>query len=164
MRKRELLVVLASLAVLVAAGVVVLWPRGEPDRITQANFDRIHEGMTRAEVETLLGPPGDHRTEPAEYSRLAYIARQRAQSDREAARLAGRVLRDLAGQRARSIGDDYPAASHWWEGNTSLVMVSYNHSDRVTDFARADALNPKPSAVQTLLWRLKRQWHRWFPE
>jgi hypothetical protein len=97
--------------------------------------------MTRAEVETILGPPGDHRTEPAEYSRLVY----------------------LAGQRAQSIGDDYPAASHWWEGNTSLVIVSYNYSDRVTDFTRADAINPKPSAVEILLWRAKRQWHRWFP-
>jgi hypothetical protein len=57
MRRRKLLVVLAGLAVVVAVGAVVLWPRGEPDRITQANFDRIHEGMTRAEVETLLGPP-----------------------------------------------------------------------------------------------------------
>jgi hypothetical protein len=136
-RRRKLLVALAALA-----GVVVLWPRGEPDRITQANFDRIHEGMTRAEVETILGPPGDYRTEPAEYGSLAY----------------------LVGRRAQSIGDDYPAVSHWWEGNTSLVILSYDHSGRVTDFGRVDAINPKPSAVEILLWHLKRQWHRWFPE
>ena len=59
MRRRKLLVVLAGLAV-VAAGVVVLWPR--PDRITRENCDRIRPGMTRAEVEAILGPPDDYRT------------------------------------------------------------------------------------------------------
>jgi hypothetical protein len=57
MRRRRLLVVLAGLAVVVAAGVVVLWPR--PDRVTRVNCDRIREGMSRAEVVGILGPPGD---------------------------------------------------------------------------------------------------------
>jgi hypothetical protein len=78
-RRRKLLVALAGLAVVVAAVVVVLWPR--PDRITQENYDRIRvgglwgedwathdnrapvkKGMTRTEVEAILGPPGDYRT------------------------------------------------------------------------------------------------------
>src|SRR6516165_6941322 len=63
MRRRKLLVVLAVLAVVVAAGVVVaLWPSRE--RITQENFDRIREGMSRAEVEGILGSPGDYTTGP----------------------------------------------------------------------------------------------------
>ena len=61
MRRRKLLVVLAGLAVLVAAGAVVLWPE-PPSRITRENFDRVREGMTQAEVEAILGPPGDYRT------------------------------------------------------------------------------------------------------
>src|SRR5262245_23034627 len=60
MRRQTLLVVLAGLAVVVAAGAVVLWPRA--DRITLENYDRIRDGMTRAEVEAILGPPGDQRT------------------------------------------------------------------------------------------------------
>jgi hypothetical protein len=57
-----LLVALAGLAVVIAAGVVVLWPR--EDRVTRGNFDRIRAGMSRAEVEAILGPPGDYTTGP----------------------------------------------------------------------------------------------------
>jgi hypothetical protein len=62
MRRRKLLVALAGLAVVVAAGAVVLWPRTE--RITQENYDRIQLGMSRAHVYTVLGPPGDYATHP----------------------------------------------------------------------------------------------------
>jgi hypothetical protein len=36
------------------------WPR--PDRATEENFDRLQPGMSRAEVEAILGPPGDYRS------------------------------------------------------------------------------------------------------
>jgi hypothetical protein len=47
MRRRKRLAVV-GLAVLVAVGALVLWPR--PDRITRENGDRIKDGMSRAEV------------------------------------------------------------------------------------------------------------------
>jgi hypothetical protein len=63
MRRRKLLVALVGLAVVVAAGAVVLWPQAAPpSRVTRENYDCIQEGMTRAEVEAILGPPGDYRT------------------------------------------------------------------------------------------------------
>jgi hypothetical protein len=34
---------------------LLLWP--QPSRVTRENFDRIREGMSRAEVEAILGPP-----------------------------------------------------------------------------------------------------------
>jgi hypothetical protein len=49
-----------GLAVVVAVGVVVLWPRA--DRITKENLGRIRLGMSAAEVEVVLGPPGDYRS------------------------------------------------------------------------------------------------------
>jgi hypothetical protein len=58
MRRRKPLPVPAGRAVLLAAGAFVLWPR--PERITRENFKRIREGMTQAEVEAILGPPGDY--------------------------------------------------------------------------------------------------------
>jgi hypothetical protein len=92
MRRRTLLVALAGLAVVVAAGVVVAWPRLIPiapkrpgripavDRVaapaerppnpSQAspklvdNFRRLKRGMSRADVEAILGPPGDFSTHP----------------------------------------------------------------------------------------------------
>lgn len=42
-------------AMLVVAAIYV-WPRHGPSTITQENADRIKEGMTRAEVEAVLGP------------------------------------------------------------------------------------------------------------
>src|SRR5262245_57459436 len=62
MRRRTLLVVLAGLAVVVAIGVVVLWARAAPERITRENYERIRVGMSRAEVYAVLGPPGDYST------------------------------------------------------------------------------------------------------
>jgi hypothetical protein len=35
-----------------------------PSRVTWANFERVKVGMSREEVEALLGPPGDYRTAP----------------------------------------------------------------------------------------------------
>jgi hypothetical protein len=68
MRRRKPLVALAGLAVVVAAGVVVLWPRTAPERITRENYDRIRNGMSRAEVEAILGPPRDYSTGPLQYA------------------------------------------------------------------------------------------------
>jgi hypothetical protein len=62
MRRRTLLVALAVLAVVIAAGVVV-WPR--PLWATRGDYHRIRDPvgiLTRAEVEAILGPPGDYRT------------------------------------------------------------------------------------------------------
>jgi hypothetical protein len=66
MRRRKLLLVLVGVAVVVAAEVVVLWPRLE--RITRENFARLHSGMSRAEVQAILGTSGEYSTGPIEYT------------------------------------------------------------------------------------------------
>jgi hypothetical protein len=66
MRRRKLLVTLAGLAVVVAVGVFVPGPSPEPSLVTRENFDRIKGGMSRADVEAILGPPGDYRTGPVQ--------------------------------------------------------------------------------------------------
>jgi hypothetical protein len=50
--------VLAVLAV-VAAGTVAAWP--QPDRLTRENYDRIQVGMSRGQVEAILGSPNGCR-------------------------------------------------------------------------------------------------------
>ena len=61
MRKRNLLMALTvGLVALAGVAAFVAWPR--VDRITRENADRIRPGMTQAEVEAILGPPGDYRS------------------------------------------------------------------------------------------------------
>jgi hypothetical protein len=62
MRRRTLLVAGGGLAVVVAAGAMVLW--SPTNLVTEENCKRIHQGMTRTQVEEILGPPGDYTTGP----------------------------------------------------------------------------------------------------
>jgi hypothetical protein len=55
MRRRKLRWVLAGLAVVMAAGVVLLWP-GQ-SQVTEENFSRIRKASTEADVERILGEP-----------------------------------------------------------------------------------------------------------
>jgi hypothetical protein len=55
-KKRFLLIVSLPLtAVVVLVGVVALLPPDDRPGVTKANFDRIQEGMTLAEVEEIFG-------------------------------------------------------------------------------------------------------------
>jgi hypothetical protein len=70
------------LATLPAVGAVVplLATRGSP--VTQSAFQRIEEGMTRAEVEAILGgPPGDYCTRPPAPVVYSYVTGERWQGD-----------------------------------------------------------------------------------
>jgi hypothetical protein len=147
MRRRTLLVVLAGLAVVIAAGAVVLWPQTEPNRITSENCDRIKEGMSRAEVETILGPPGDYRTGPTQ----------------------GVVQWELNGERKlngeRTTWHDQCSNYSAWVGDTGWVKVEFNNRDATvwaSDFFESKRIAQHP--LDNLIWRAKRQWHRWFPE
>jgi hypothetical protein len=65
---RWLLVLLAvSLAVLaIFAARPILFPPTNP-HIAWENYNRITPGMSRGDVEAILGPPGDYRTGPIRY-------------------------------------------------------------------------------------------------
>jgi hypothetical protein len=65
MRRRKLIAAVVGLAVLVAVGAFVLWPR--TDRITEENFDLLRVGMSKPEVYAVLGPPGLYLTRDADY-------------------------------------------------------------------------------------------------
>jgi hypothetical protein len=64
MRRRKLLmalaIVLTTIGTLTVIGISQLWPEGPG--VTLNNYRRVRHGMNRAQVEAILGPPGDHRT------------------------------------------------------------------------------------------------------
>jgi hypothetical protein len=152
MRRRKLLVVLAGLAVVVAVGVVVLWPR--QDRVTRANYDRIAEGMRLAEVEVILGPAGDYRTglgESAFEGGCYWI------DDVEGSWPAWSVL-----PSGSETGEMRKCAM--WVNDTGIIGTTFDCSDAVLARSFYTRRKVEQSTLDHLLWHFKRQWHRWFPE
>jgi hypothetical protein len=154
MRRRTLLVALVGLAVVVAAGVVVLWPR-PPSRITRENYGLIREGMTRAEVEAILGPPGDYRTRLGE-SELSDQSWNPDLAD-YGPKIATWLTLDDNGRPLAPV-----SAGIWISDSIRIDVWTLDDSGRVMGteaMARRSA-----GTLDNLLWRLKRQWRRWFPE
>jgi hypothetical protein len=138
-RKRKLVSALAVLAVLLAVGTFVILSR--PGRITAENYARIRIGMTRAEVEAILGSPGDHSTVPLVneerwLSQLEYTIPRRGQM--------------------------YAA----WLGNTAWIEVEYDLStpEPIVRGCRIESIQPAThSVLEKLFQRAERRWRRWFP-
>jgi hypothetical protein len=140
---------LAGLAVVVAAGAVVLWPR--EGRITQENYDRISEGMSCAEVEAILGPPGDYRTGLGE---TGFAEPKVWSPDRD---IAPRPVSNWS----TAPGQSPPWAS--WMSDSFVIWIGIDDSGSVGDklgYPRRTTQGP----LDNLLWRAKRQWRCWFPE
>jgi len=155
MRRRTLLVVLVVLAVLVAAGVVVLWPR--EDRITREKFDRICEGMSRAEVEAILGPPGDYSSGPLQYARTSlYAFFSSGPHPTDDFVLSSPLKIKMRDERTQVDRVE-------WRTDRQIATVYYLPSGRVRIMGFSDVARLDQSPFANLLWRAKRQWHRWFP-
>jgi hypothetical protein len=131
--KWKLLAVLVALSVVLVVAAVLVWPRSSS--ATPENFYRITKGMTGAKVEEILGPPGDYTTEPTYYS------------------------------------DDYndfvSFGTHetimMWVIDARVMVVSFDESGRVSQLGMSGNGPLNRGTLYNLLWRAKRQWHRWFP-
>jgi hypothetical protein len=141
MRRRKLIAAVGP-AVLVTAGAFVLWP--QTNRITRENYERIRDGMSRAEVESLLGAAGDYRTGPVGYETAEY---------KEAVGRPASIL----------IGGIKPAR---WFGDYALVEVAFGQDGRALDSESAfySGVKLPQDPLDNLVWRAKRVWRRWFPE
>jgi hypothetical protein len=153
MRRRKLLVALAGLAVVVAVGVVVLWPR--EDRVTRENRDRLKKGTTKAEVETILGPPGDYRTGRGEEDWGEGTSRRIPDP--------GGVPWGWIKSPDLDMGRSQTGEQAHWVSDSVRIWVVMDDTGRVRDTAVYNRrLTQGP--LDNLVWRAKRQWHRWFPE
>jgi hypothetical protein len=61
--RNRLIIAFGFLVALIVSGASVGF-RSAPATITKENYDRIRLGMTRSEIEAILGPPGDYTTRP----------------------------------------------------------------------------------------------------
>jgi hypothetical protein len=135
-------ILLGALAALLAGGRVALLPR--PSRITPENCHHLKSGMTRAEVEAILGPPGDYRTgETGRIEEEEWVV----QSD--------------AAENVDTPPDSY--ADALWECDTCCIRVYFGLKGVfLADFAYFS--EGKRSPIDKFLSRAKNQWHKWFPE
>jgi hypothetical protein len=140
MRRRKLRWVVATgLLALVAVGALVLLHR--PDRVTEKNFKRITDGMSRAEVEAILGPPN---VSEAEVDRLATL--DGFSGEVSIIGLSGGQLR-FDGRKAEE--------NLFWAGGAGLVCVGFADGHVVDG-----GMLPRAGIVE----RIERRWRRWFPE
>jgi hypothetical protein len=143
MKSRKLLIGLIGLAVLLVVGAVVLWPVSY--RITQKNGDRIKEGMSSAEVEAILGPPGDYRSGPTDPDFPSPYPWQ-----------------------ASGVLGPWPAT---WRGDRGVIYVyretgadpeilgrDKNDPDRVSVAYFFEVRRIEQGPIDNLLWRVKRKW------
>jgi hypothetical protein len=140
MRRRRLRRVAAGLVALLVVGTFLLWPRS--DRITEESFARIQKGMTRRQVEAILGPPGDYTTGPVD-GLQAY----RCGGSKPIVRL------------------DEKTSLFFWIGDATLISVVLDEETGTTLGMDCHAVHKQPqSTLANLAWRAKRRWPRWFPE
>jgi hypothetical protein len=119
------------MVVLAGVGAFALWPR--PPRVTPGTISRIEFGMFRAEVEAILGPPGDYRDWPTRYEKIG-----------------------------PPEGMWFFAHELWWYDDGTLD-VQFDETDRVRWSVLWPARRVDEGALHNLRWRLRRQWRRWFP-
>jgi hypothetical protein len=116
-----------------AVGALVLWPRA-PSRVTRENFRRIQPGMTLSEVESVLGPEGDYRTGPP------------------------------VAESGPDVELWRPTCTpHCWAGDEGILVVVIDETGHTEEAFVWPTERKAQGFADTLLWRAKRQWHRWFP-
>jgi hypothetical protein len=153
MRKWRLLGVTAAV-LLVPTSAFMLWPR--PSRVTRESCDRIREGMSRAEVETIVGPPGDYRAGPTgaafDYDfHLADIPMG----------TTGDKLTPWDG------GNNWPPAGATqaeWAGDTAVLEVTFDAAGHVLLAVWYSVERFEPRAFEDLLWQVGRRLEKWLPE
>jgi hypothetical protein len=93
--------------------------------------------MSRAEV-ALLGPPGDYTTGPMYVPNAGFVVSPEHPELRDPSRAV-------------------------WATDSALFVADFDRADRIEAAVFNRAERVPQGAAQNLLWRAKRQWHRWFP-
>jgi hypothetical protein len=107
--------------------------------------------MSRAEVEAILGPPGDYRTGPVDYDG-GFVPLKITP-------ITNGGLPPSALPIGYSSGEDIAR----WTGDSAYIAVLFNRDGRVGGWYVVPTSNAVQSPLANLLWRLGRQWRRWFP-
>jgi len=142
MRRRKLLVLLAGVAVVVAGGVVALWLlEAAPSPVTHAHFEGLRVHMSRAQIRAILGAPQDCSTGPTTLTR----------GEREWHQASGHL------ENIQLSSVDV------WLSDTAAITVFSGQDGVANAITFVPVTKTHQGLFENLLWRAKRQWHRWFP-
>jgi hypothetical protein len=157
-RKRKLLVVMAVTLAGVAIAVLVAWLR--PDRVRRENYTRVEKGMTRAQVLTVLGTPGDYRTGPGETVGLT-SARTRSETSPVWLADGGEGPTDPRNlwHRDGPLVDDRHQTV--WVDDANVIVVFFDDRERVFGKLFSDRRKLPQGPIDQLRWRLGRLWRTW---
>jgi hypothetical protein len=142
MRRRRVLVLLAVACVLVRAAVALL---PAPSRNTIENHYRIRQGMSRAEVDSILGPPGDYSSGPLQYA---------GSPGGPTVAFTPTALEPFVGIALERVE---------WRGDRHIVWVYFEPDGNVLHKRTREVGRTNQSLLENFFWRAKRQWQRWFP-
>lgn len=128
-----------SLLLLVVALIVAaVRPRG----VAWEDYQRIRPGMTRAEVESISGcSPGDYRSGETKDVHVPFDHWKKG----------GRFGRESGG-----------LSKVEWLTDTAGVVLWFDSAGKVRAGLYAPFQPATSNPLENLVWRLKRQWDRWF--
>jgi hypothetical protein len=145
MRKAKIVLAVGGLAVLASLGASAAAMR--TGRITFDNYQRIAAGMSRSEVEAILGPAGDFTTGPT-----SHVGRGEGVDYTYRLKLRG-----------LDVVPDPPQHLEWLADNL-VVGVSFDSTGRVNCKEFCDQEREDQTPLQNLCWLAFREWRRWFPK
>jgi hypothetical protein len=141
MGKRERLLVLALLAAAVALAAW-WWRVGPSARINREGYERLREGMTRADVEAALGvPPGDYATSQEARNHQLCIRNLRS--------VSGTLRTPLPPSQFEDTDDSW--VEHW-VSDESYVWVRFRRWDATVVVARIHDMPVTPVLDRIREW------------
>jgi hypothetical protein len=145
-KRWKLLVVLIGLVILVAVGTLAGWPL--EGAITREKYARIRHGMARAEVVALLGPPGDYSTGPLMMDGNFGV---------------GENVPPIPIVSLTDVNSFSGSLYMEWLDDTGNISITLEPDGQVWGKGFTPLTRAKQTRFANLAWRIRRQWHRWFP-
>jgi hypothetical protein len=109
--------------------------------------------MSRAEVEAILGPPGDYRSGPVLIDWPGKRSGGPGMDEEEVTDLRTRLMSTFGARR-------YLLS---WRTDRYVCDVTFNPASKVISKDSWEATRVEQGPLDNLRWRVKRQLRRWFP-
>ena len=148
MTKRRLIVGLPLLALALFGAFLVVGPSAAP-RISVKNYERIQGGMTPADVNAILGPPGDYSTRPRDMDIERFVTDFRI--------FDAKAFEE--GMKAKHGGPD----SRQWRNDRLTIVVFFGPTDRVVAMLHDPTGTADLGPFGNFRRGIEKVWHRWFP-